>query len=102
MRSRPPPHTPTGRAPRLLPDPDRAGGQDQLADHGRSFILLHAKADKPQNAVEVMKFFDWAMKHGQKMAAELDYVPMPDNVIKMINDDWRAQVKDASGKALWN
>jgi phosphate transport system substrate-binding protein len=69
---------------------------------GASFILIYAKADKPQNTVEVMKFFDWALKSGQKMAAELDYVPMPDNVIKMIADEWRAQVKDGAGKALWN
>ena len=68
---------------------------------GASFILLHARADKPQNTAEVLKFFDWAMRNGQKMAAELDYVPMPGNVVKMVNDDWRAQVKDASGKPLW-
>ena len=36
------------------------------------------KQDKPQNAAEVLKFFDWAFKNGQKMAAELDYVPLPD------------------------
>lgn len=69
---------------------------------GASFILIYAKADKPQSTVEVMKFFDWALKSGQKMAAELDYVPMPENVVKMITDDWRAQVKDGSGKSLWN
>jgi phosphate transport system substrate-binding protein len=69
---------------------------------GASFILLHSKADKPETTVEVLKFFDWALKNGQKMAAELDYVPMPDAVVKMIADDWKAQVKDASGKALWN
>jgi len=69
---------------------------------GASFILLHAKADKPQNAVGVLKFFDWALKNGQTMAAELDYVPMPENVVKLIADDWKAQVKDGSGKALWN
>jgi phosphate transport system substrate-binding protein len=36
------------------------------------------------------------------MAEDLDYVPLPDNVVKMIVDDWRAQIKDTSGKALWN
>ena len=39
---------------------------------------MHTKQDKPQNAAEVLKFFDWAFKNGQKMADELDYVPMPD------------------------
>ena len=63
---------------------------------------MPAKSDKPASTAEVLKFFDWALKNGQKMAAELDYVPLPDNVVKMIADEWRAQVKDAGGKALWN
>jgi len=69
---------------------------------GASFILIPAKSDKPASTQEVLKFFDWAMKNGQKMAEELDYVPLPEAVVKMISDEWRAQVKDASGKALWN
>jgi len=69
---------------------------------GASFILIPAKSDKPASTQEVLKFFDWAMKNGQKMAEELDYVPLPEAVVKMISDEWRVQVKDASGKALWN
>ena len=63
---------------------------------------MHQKQDKPQNATEVLKFFDWALKSGQKMATELDYVPMPDSVTKVIADAWRAQLKDGSGKPVWN
>jgi phosphate transport system substrate-binding protein len=77
-------------------------GKDSWPITGASFILVHAKPEKPQNVAEVLKFFDWALKNGQKMAAELDYVPMPDNVVKLIADDWKAQVKDGSGKPLWN
>ena len=69
---------------------------------GASFILLHVKQDKPQNAAEVMKFFDWSFKNGQKMAEELDYVPLPDGVTKVIADAWKAQIKDTSGKAVWD
>jgi len=69
---------------------------------GASFILMPAKSDKPASTQEVMKFFDWALKNGQKMAEDLDYVPLPESVVKLINDEWRAQVKDAGGKALWN
>jgi phosphate transport system substrate-binding protein len=69
---------------------------------GASFILLHVKQDKPQNAAEVLKFFDWAFKNGQKMADELDYVAIPDAVTKVIADAWKAQVKDAAGKSIWN
>src|SRR5450755_1417510 len=69
---------------------------------GASFILMQQKQDKPQTATEVLKFFDWALKNGQKMAAELDYVPLPDSLTKVIADAWRAQLKDGSGKAVWN
>ena len=69
---------------------------------GASFILMYAKPDKPQNTAEVLKFFAWAYKNGKAMATELDYVPMPDPVVKIVEDAWRTQIKDAPGKALWN
>ena len=69
---------------------------------GASFILMHTKQDKPQNAVEVLKFFNWAYRNGKAMAKELDYVPMPDSVAKVVEDAWKAQIKDGAGKAVWN
>jgi phosphate transport system substrate-binding protein len=36
------------------------------------------------NSVEVMKFFDFAFKEGKKMAADLEYVPMPDATVDYI------------------
>jgi len=67
---------------------------------GASFILIHAKQDKPDSAKEVLKFFDWSFRNGQRMAAELDYVPMPEPVVKQIQAAWK-NVKDASGKAVY-
>lgn len=69
---------------------------------GASFILMHAKQERPDHAAEALKFFDWSFRNGRKMAAELDYVPLPDTLARQIADAWKAQVKDASGKALWN
>jgi phosphate transport system substrate-binding protein len=69
---------------------------------GASFILMYVKQDKPENGLAVLKFFDWAFKNGDKMALELDYVPIPDGVVKIVEEAWRAQIKDASGKVLWN
>ena len=77
-------------------------GKDSWPITGASFILIYTTQEKPANGQEVLKFFDWAFKNGQKMAEDLDYVPMPDSVVKLINDTWRAQVKDTSGKAVWN
>ena len=68
---------------------------------GASFILMHAKQDKPESGREVLKFFDWSFKNGAKMATELEYVPMPEAVIKLIQAEWKAKIKDASGKALY-
>jgi len=68
---------------------------------GASFILMHKVQEKPENAKEVFRFFDWSFKNGARMAEELDYVPMPEAVVKMIRSGWKAQVKDAAGKPLY-
>ncbi|MDD5240107.1 MAG: phosphate ABC transporter substrate-binding protein PstS [Sulfuricella sp.] len=68
---------------------------------GATFILMHKNQDKPANAVEVLKFFDWAYTNGDKMALELDYIPMPDSVSKLVKNAWKAQIKGADGKAVW-
>ena len=68
---------------------------------GASFILMHKVQDKPDIAKEVLKFFDWSFQNGAKMADELDYVPMPDPVVKLIRSAWKSQLKDASGRGLY-
>ncbi|SFB86621.1 phosphate ABC transporter substrate-binding protein PstS [Massilia yuzhufengensis] len=68
---------------------------------GASYILLHKSQADGVKGKEVLKFFDWAYKNGDAAASELDYVPMPDTVTKLVQDAWRANVKDAAGKALW-
>ena len=67
---------------------------------GASFILVHAKQEKPEAGREVLKFFQWAYKNGRKMAEELDYVPMPEPVVQQIEASWK-MVTDASGKAVY-
>ena len=64
-----------------------------------TFILMHLTQDKPANATETFKFFSWAFKNGDKLAADLDYVAMPDGVVAAIEKAW-GQVKDASGKTV--
>ena len=64
-----------------------------------TFILMQQKQDKPATATEVFKFFSWAYKNGDKTAAALDYVPMPDSVIGSIEKSW-AKVTDVAGKPV--
>jgi phosphate transport system substrate-binding protein len=68
---------------------------------GATFILVYLKQEKPETGKEVLKFFDWAYHHGGKMAEELDYVPMPASVVKLVEETWKNEIKDASGKAVW-
>jgi phosphate transport system substrate-binding protein len=68
---------------------------------GASFILIHKLQEKPDTGREVLKFFDWSFKNGAKMADDLDYVPMPDPVVNQIRALWKAQIKDAAGKAVY-
>jgi phosphate transport system substrate-binding protein len=64
-----------------------------------TFILMHLKQDKPANATETFKFFTWAFKSGDKLASDLDYVPLPDSVIANIEKSW-GNVKDTAGKPV--
>ncbi|MYN13265.1 phosphate ABC transporter substrate-binding protein PstS [Pusillimonas sp. TS35] len=76
-------------------------GADSWPVTSASFILVHKKQDKPETGLEVLKFFDWAFKNGDKLAQELDYVPMPDNVTEQIAAGWKAEIKGADGAAVW-
>ena len=51
---------------------------------GASFILMYKDPANKANSAEVMKFFDFAFKEGKKMAADLEYVPMPDATTEFI------------------
>ena len=64
-----------------------------------TFILMHLQQDKPANATETFKFFTWAFKSGDKLAADLDYVALPDSVIATIEKAW-GNVKDTAGKPV--
>jgi phosphate transport system substrate-binding protein len=66
-----------------------------------SFILMHKSQQDGAKAKEVLKFFDWAYKNGGAMATELDYVAMPVPVVKLVQEAWKSQLKDATGKAIW-
>ncbi|HBZ06437.1 phosphate ABC transporter substrate-binding protein PstS [Massilia sp.] len=68
---------------------------------GASYIIMYKAQADAAKGKEVLKFFDWAYREGDAAAADLDYVPMPDAVTKLVQDAWRANVKDAAGKALW-
>jgi len=74
-------------------------GKDSWPLTGATFILMYKNQDKPAQAAAALKFFDWAFANGDAMAAELDYVPLPDSVKAMVRKQW-AEIKDGSGKVV--
>ena len=66
---------------------------------GATFIMMHKAQDKPAQAAAALKFFDWAYTQGDKMADDLDYVPLPGPVKDAVRKQWTA-IKDTSGKVV--
>ena len=75
-------------------------GKDSWPITGATFILMHKAQDKPANATNALKFFEWAYTSGDKMAEDLDYVPLPAPVKAMVRKLWGEQLKDAAGKSI--
>lgn len=76
-------------------------GQESWPITGATFVLMHQSQDKPEQALEVLKFFEWAYTHGDGLALELDYIPMPDNIVKLIEDSWKTRIKSKAGQAIY-
>ena len=66
-----------------------------------SFILLPKITDNAEQTRQVLNFFAWAFKQGATQATELDYVPLPADLISQIQQQWTTQLKDASAQAIW-
>ena len=60
---------------------------------GATFILVPKEPKDAAATSEALKFFAWAYKNGAKMAESLDYIPMPDSVVKLIEAKWKSDVK---------
>ena len=69
---------------------------------GATFILLPKQPKVAADAAVALNFFAWAYKSGDTMAADLDYVPMPDSVVKTIEQTWTTEVKGADGKPVYS
>jgi phosphate transport system substrate-binding protein len=68
---------------------------------GASFILLHKTAEKPEHTRQVFDFFAWAFKEGDQMAEALDYVPLPDTLVRQVEQSW-TEVKGTNGQPVWS
>jgi phosphate transport system substrate-binding protein len=66
-----------------------------------TWILVYKQPSDIAATGEALKFFAWAYKNGSKAAEDLDYVPMPANVVKDVEKTWTNEIKDARGKPVF-
>jgi len=66
-----------------------------------TWILIYKKPADSASTAEALKFFAWSYAKGANMAKDLDYVPMPANVVTDVQKMWAAEIKDSSGKPLF-
>ncbi len=76
-------------------------GKDAWPATGASFILMHKQQADALTGRAILKFFDWSYKNGAKMSEDLEYVHMPQSVIKLVQDNWKKDLKDPSGNTIW-
>jgi phosphate transport system substrate-binding protein len=68
---------------------------------GASFILLPQAAAQARHSQAVLRFIDWALREGQPMALELDYLPVPEPVVTVIEQAWANALRDPQGRPMW-
>jgi phosphate transport system substrate-binding protein len=67
-----------------------APGKDAYPIAGATWLLVYEQQKDAAKGKKLVEFLRWAAKDGEKMAKELDYAPLPDNVqarvLKRIGD----------------
>jgi phosphate transport system substrate-binding protein len=66
-----------------------------------TFILLPTDPKDGAHSANVIKFFDFAYKNGGKLAADLEYIPLPAAVQDAVRAEWRTVVKGPDGQPVW-
>jgi phosphate transport system substrate-binding protein len=68
---------------------------------GASFIIMYKTPKNAAESLAALKFFAWAYKNGVDLAKQLDYVPLPEKVVKLVEKTWTDSIK-ADGKPVWS
>ncbi|HMW17236.1 MAG TPA: phosphate ABC transporter substrate-binding protein PstS [Accumulibacter sp.] len=72
-----------GMAPDLLDQPQESAWPITTA----TYVLAYAKGEHAEKQQGVVDFFTWSINHGQRMARDLGFVPLPEGVVKMVETE---------------
>ncbi len=74
-------------------------GEESWPITGASFILVYKQQADARTAEEMLSFFSWCYENGAEQAVELHYVPMPDEVVSLVKEVWKNEIK-VDGKPI--
>ena len=64
------------------------GGDASWPITATTYILVYKQPVDPAATADALKFFKWAFESGDQLALSLDYVPLPDAAVKVIEASW--------------
>jgi phosphate transport system substrate-binding protein len=68
-----------------------APGENAYPIAATAFVLMHKTPKNAAHSKSALKFFRWALENGQKLATDLDYVPLPPGLVAQIEAYWKSQ-----------
>ncbi len=75
-------------------------GQKSWPITGASFILVYKQHKDALHVKTMLKFFDWCYRHGAEIAEKLHYVTIPENVVDLVENSWKTEIK-ADSEIVW-
>lgn len=75
-------------------------GKDSWPIAGATFIIIYKDQPNLEKARTMLQYFDWCYRKGGALAEGLDYIPMPQSVVDLVEATWNKDVK-SSGKSVW-
>src|SRR5262249_28033161 len=80
--------------------PSNMSGANSWPITTATYVLVEREPSDLNGSLDVLQFFAWAFANGDRMASELDYVPLPANVKAAIQRTWADQIRTADGAAV--
>jgi len=76
-------------------------GKESWPIAGATFIIIYKNQPNLDQARTMLTYFDWCYRKGGKLAQDLDYIPMPQNVVDLVEATWKKEVT-SGGKPVWD
>jgi phosphate transport system substrate-binding protein len=74
-----------------------APGNDAYPIAATVFVIMYKQPKDAARTNTAIDFFKWALENGQNQAEALNYVPLPESLVKQIEQYWKAQFVGLKG-----